>query len=77
MEPTTKKGNALIWVLVIVVILIGLYFIMKTDRGAENQYNNDTAFPSNDSSSAELEAGFNSANTELDAIDVDGVDEGL
>jgi cell division protein FtsN len=80
----SQKGNAIIWVLVAVVILIGVYFIVKnTNQNAVTPYNADmtNTYPSDTSNGAstdaQLDADFNSASNDLNSIDTNNIDQGL
>ncbi|MBP6855269.1 MAG: hypothetical protein KBD26_02210 [Candidatus Pacebacteria bacterium] len=76
----SQKGNSIIWVLVAIVILVGIYFVMNTNKGKEFNYEVetlDTNVNEQVSGDAELSAEINSIGTDLDSVDVEGVDSDL
>ncbi len=78
----SQKGNSIIWVLVVIVILVGVYFVMKANKGGEFNYETQ---PTNTGVSgggiveetSDLSAELNSIGADLDSVDVEGVDSDL
>ncbi len=80
----SQKGNIVIWILVIVVILIGIYFVKNSGTNKEFNYTTNTTnnteqtgTTSEVSGNTDLSAEFNSADSDFNGIDVEGMDEGL
>lgn len=74
------KGDAMVWIIIIVVIvLLAGILLMRSNRQAsvyQPTTSPDTTVTPGEQSDADLEAEINSMGSELNQVDVNGVDDG-
>ena len=78
----SQKGNSIIWVLVVMVILVGIYFVMKANKGGEFNYeippaNTGVTGGGSVEETSDLSAELDSVGADLDGVDVEGIDSDL